>query len=93
MGNTGRKIIELQASLALIQNAAMHDPPLRPGTEEESEQLKGLGGLTPHLRQMTMDKQRVAQLGRRYGLDEVIRWKPQRVYFFPWSRRIGEAQG
>ena len=93
-------MIEVQASLALIQIAAMQGMPQRPGTEEESEPLKGLGGLTAHLRQMTMDKQRAAQLGRRYGLDEVIRWKPQRVcdassFAFrsgTW-RRTGEAHG
>lgn len=72
----------------------MQGTPQRPGTGEEgeSELLKGLGGLTAHLRQMTMDKQRAAQLGRRYGLDEVIRWKPQRVcmhaYFAFFIRNV-----
>lgn len=41
--------------------------------------LEGLRGLTPEAKDTVLDKTRLAQIGQRYGLDKVTRWKPKNV--------------
>ncbi|KAL6722238.1 hypothetical protein ACLMJK_001345 [Lecanora helva] len=80
----GRRIIELQASLTLLHGASTSDiPPAQDEFGREPFQhpsLQGLDGLTAHAKVMMLEKKRVAQLASgRYGLDEVLRWKPKKM--------------
>ena len=74
----------MQLSLALMSKslATPHPPPTPdkygrvPFTHPA---LDGLGGLTQKAKTMVMEKSRMAQLAARYGLGEVLRWKPKKV--------------
>lgn len=41
--------------------------------------LTGLAGLTKEKKMIVLNKKRVAQLANKYGLTEVLRWKPKKV--------------
>lgn len=43
--------------------------------------LEGLAGLTRQKKDGMLDKRRMAQLARKYGLVGVLRWKPKEVSF------------
>jgi len=79
----GRRIVELQSSLALVHGAAANNSAPMPdqyGREPFSHPaLQGLDGLTETAKLKTLEKRRLSQLAERYGLDGVLRWKPQRV--------------
>ena len=42
--------------------------------------LDGLGGLTEKAKGIVLEKKRIAQLAGKFGLPEVVRWKPKKVY-------------
>ena len=79
----GRQIVGLQSSLALIHKSTLTDPP--PARDEYGREpfdhtaLYGLRGLTSHTKWVTTERDRLAQLATRYGIDGVVRWKPKRV--------------
>ena len=81
----GRRIVELQTSLTLV-----HSSSLKPHAPQDDEYgrtpfhhpaLEGLSRLGLHMKLRYIDKRRVAQLAKDYGLDTVLRWKPHRVSF------------
>ena len=41
--------------------------------------LAGLAGLTLQRKNAILDKKRTARLAEKYGLTEVLRWKPRKV--------------
>ena len=41
--------------------------------------LAGLAGLTEQRKQAVLDKKRTAQLADKYGMVDVMRWKPKLV--------------
>ncbi len=86
----GRRIVELQTSLALVHRASADGyapTPDQYGREPFSHQaLQGLEGLTENAKFMVMEKRRLSRLGERYGIDGVLRWKPRRV----WARSLDE---
>ena len=54
----------------------------------EHAQLEGLSNLSEGTKLEILSKERLAQLGREYGLDRVIRWKPRKVTSSPpFSKR------
>lgn len=79
---TGRRIISLQTSLALLSSPQGTPAPKfdQYGREPFTHPaLEGLRGLTPEAKETVLDKTRLAQIAQRYNLDKVIRWKPKRV--------------
>jgi len=87
----GRRIVELQTSLALLHGASATDIPTTQdqyGREPfQHPALQGVNGLTAQAKAMTLEKHRMAKLAERYGLDGVIRWKPKRVSWENLSQR------
>lgn len=83
MGIAGRRIIELQASLHMIAaSAAIPEPTgADPWGREpfEDRALAGLAGLTLERKRAVLDKKRMAQLAKKYGMIPVLRWKPKFV--------------
>ncbi|KAL8689212.1 MAG: hypothetical protein Q9218_005064 [Villophora microphyllina] len=79
----GRRIIELQASLHMLAASTTTPEPSHPdefGREPFKDPvLAGLAGLTRERKERILDKKRVAQLASKYGLTEVMRWKPRLV--------------
>jgi len=79
----GRRIFELQTSLALVHEVsanAITPTPDQYGREPFSHPaLQGLNGLTENTKAMVTEKRRLSQLAERYGLDGVLRWKPKTV--------------
>ncbi len=41
---------------------------------------------------MVIEKKRMAQLAGRYGLEQVVRWKPKKVYLFLESTHPTQRQ-
>lgn len=86
----GKRVVDLQTSLALL-NAA--NPEMQSGQAPEPDkfgrtpfQHRSLGGLqniTESAKATELDKSRLANLGKSYGLANVIRWKPKNVSLSP----------
>ncbi|KAL8774926.1 MAG: hypothetical protein Q9194_003888 [Teloschistes cf. exilis] len=80
---TGKRIIELQASLSLIAGSTTTPEPAQLdeyGREPfKHPALTGLAGLTRDRKVMVISKTRMAQLANKYGLMQVLRWKPKKV--------------
>lgn len=83
---SGRRIVELQTSLALIHNGGLASNSVQRDrfgrTAVQHPALKGIEGLSDTTKDNALDKQRVVALAEKYGLDGVIRWKPRNVCFF-----------
>ncbi|KAL8702894.1 MAG: hypothetical protein Q9201_003928 [Fulgogasparrea decipioides] len=79
---TGRRIVELQTSLSMLAASTAIPEPATPdefGREPfKHPVLAGLTGLTYQRKTKFLDKRRTAQLAEKYGLTEVLRWKPRR---------------
>ncbi|KAL8707937.1 MAG: hypothetical protein Q9225_007679 [Loekoesia sp. 1 TL-2023] len=77
----GKRIVDLQASLHMIAGSAAipeHPTPDRWRREPfKHPVLEGLAGLTLKRKQAVLDKKRIAQLASKYGLADVLRWKPK----------------
>lgn len=80
---TGKRIVELQTSLALV-----HLPSPKHATSQADEYgrtpfehpaLQSVDKLGVYAKLRYTDKKRVAQLAKNYGLDTVVRWKPRDV--------------
>ena len=82
--HTGRRIVELQTSIALISSSTARHI-LQPEAAHAAEAtladpaLQGLEKLTEKTKKYSLDSQRIARLGEDYGLTDVVRWKPRKV--------------
>ena len=85
----GRRIIELQTSLALLHGPSSARPV---STADEFGRmpfqhaaLEGLDGLSTgeNAKYRFLNRDRLAQLAESYGLDGVVRWKPKNVCYLP----------
>lgn len=82
----GRRIVELQASLALIDKpafstsaeASVKDPWGRPLPRPDPS-LVGIENLDRSTKLEALDLARMSGLAQRYGLQKVIRWKPRQI--------------
>lgn len=80
---TGKRIVELQMTLALLASATRdvfkvaEDPHgRRPFQHAATEGIEVLnGGARAHL----LHHKQIAALSQRYGLEEVVRWNPRKV--------------
>ena len=83
-------MIDLQTSLALLNASNPEIPPDQPPKLDEfgrtpfqHRSLSRLDNLTESAKATELDKSRLANLGKSYGLANVIRWKPKNVSFRP----------
>jgi large subunit ribosomal protein L15 len=86
----GRRIISLQASLALLSGPQATI--INPNQEDQYGRkpfthpaLNGLQGLTEGAKHDVLNKTRLSNLAKRYGIDLVTRWKPARTVELPNS--------
>lgn len=82
----GKRIVELQASLALITTGlTSRSTPLEPQPDSYGRiasphpALEGVEALTDKSRRGILDTDRIGNLGNQYGLTRVVRWKPKNV--------------
>ncbi|KAL1970888.1 hypothetical protein VTN77DRAFT_2722 [Rasamsonia byssochlamydoides] len=77
----GKRIVQLQASLALVQDAGnfAREVPEDPHGRQPFTHpaLDGLKNLTSNTRGFLTSKWKIAQLARDYDLQKVIRWAPR----------------
>ena len=85
MFRAGRRILELHTSQALLAQ------PLNPSAASQSAHdtfgrhpfehplLQTLPNLSENAKSHVLEKNRLAQLGKEYGLQGVLRWKPKKV--------------
>ncbi|KAK4501801.1 hypothetical protein PRZ48_007610 [Zasmidium cellare] len=75
----GKRIVDLQASLALLSAPAS---PLTSNFDPEHvynhPSLEGLDNISVPNKMQVLDKTRLAKLAGMYGLDGVVRWKPKK---------------
>lgn len=83
--SVGKRIVQLQASLALVQspstaaNAAAPDAHGRvPFTHPA---LDGLNNLSQGMKDFLISKTQMAELAQKYELQKVLRWSPRKVSF------------
>ena len=84
----GKRIVQLQASLALAQNVSA------PGAKNAQSQaqndqfgrvpfthpaLDGLNNLSAETKKVLTERSKLAELGQKYDLQKVIRWSPRKV--------------
>lgn len=85
MNCIGKRILDLQTSLAMLHTASSHPKVEAPDpygrTPFEHPALEGLEVLSPEAKIDLTDKKRLAQIAEGYGLAGVIRWKPKQVRF------------
>lgn len=80
---TGKRIVQLQVSLALVQNAGNYkrkipsDPYGRQPFEHPA--LEGLENLTDNTKNYITSKNKLSDLAQRYNLQTVLRWSPRMV--------------
>ncbi|KAF2125549.1 hypothetical protein P153DRAFT_348834 [Dothidotthia symphoricarpi CBS 119687] len=85
----GRRIVELQTSQALINSPQENQWPCNREGEAALDEfgrkpflhpaLNGLQGLSDEAESLVLNKERLAGIAERYGLDKVTRWKPKRA--------------
>ncbi|KAL4902378.1 hypothetical protein BDW74DRAFT_158431 [Aspergillus multicolor] len=78
----GKRIVQLQASLALAQsppNTHGQPAPDRYGRKPfEHPALEGLDNLSDNLKRYLTDKSKLAEVARHYDLEKVLRWSPRK---------------
>ncbi|OJJ06980.1 hypothetical protein ASPVEDRAFT_65518 [Aspergillus versicolor CBS 583.65] len=78
----GKRIVQLQASLALAQSPPGTFGTVTPdpyGREPFSHPaLKGLDNLTSNTKKFMTDKSKLAEIARQYELEGVLRWSPRK---------------
>ena len=71
---TGKRIVDLQCSLALLQMPTVEGTP-----QSTHPALLGLENVSSFAKQRTLEKKRLAQVAQQYGLASVMRWTPKKV--------------
>ena len=75
--------MELETTLALL-----HGSSVTPFPEIQNQYrrkpfrhpaLEGLAGVSPESKDQVLNRERTAQLAKKYEIDTVLRWKPKRV--------------
>ncbi|SMQ53712.1 unnamed protein product [Zymoseptoria tritici ST99CH_1A5] len=75
----GRRILTLQTSLALLRAPSPPNLSSLPANEVfYHPSLTGLENISPVTKDQVLDKKRLANIARQYGMEKVVRWKPAR---------------
>lgn len=87
LSNTGRRILNLQMSLALLHSPVATKTQSLPNPEDDRvpfkhPALEGLANLTDVPVGEVLTKKRLAGLATQMGMQEIIRWKPRMVRWF-----------
>jgi large subunit ribosomal protein L15 len=86
----GRRIVELQASLALVvapeSPSSYHEADAHGRVPFTHPQLAGLANVSENYKASLLSKNRLSQLADHYGIPEVLRWKPRKVCTHPPPR-------
>lgn len=75
MAELGKRIVDLQSSLALLQMPQMRGSQSQGGHPA----LQGLENVSAFSKQKILAPGRIARLAQTYGLASVMRWKPRKV--------------
>jgi large subunit ribosomal protein L15 len=86
----GKRLVHVQASLALAQNVAVPaagSTPTEPANKADKfgrvpfshPALEGLSNLSSDNKKVLTDRSQLAELGRKYDLHKVLRWSPKQV--------------
>lgn len=78
---TGRRIVELQASLGMLSMSGHFKTKSQEASIEHPEHpdLEGLEALTEEMKTAYVNPKRIADLARNTGLPDVMRWVPRDV--------------
>lgn len=82
-GTAGKRIVQLQASLALVQSpggSAASSVDAFGRRPFEHPALDGLPNLSPSTKELLLSKAKLAELAQKYELQKVLRWSPRKVY-------------
>lgn len=91
-GSAGKRIVQLQTSLALVQNPANSAGPVAEDPHGRQPfahpALEGLDSLSDSTKVLFTGKTKLAQLAQKYDMQNVLRWSPRKVcpfsfYFSP----------
>ncbi|KAE8349290.1 RNase III domain protein [Aspergillus coremiiformis] len=78
----GKRIVQLQASLALVQNPGNTKTTATPDSFHRvpfsHPALDGLNNLSPETKDFLTNKLKLAELARKYEMEKVLRWSPRR---------------
>ncbi|PYH92228.1 RNase III domain protein [Aspergillus ellipticus CBS 707.79] len=77
----GKRIVKLQASLALVQSPEAGVPPARDAFGREPfahPALEALTSLNPNTKSFLTSKTKMAELAYKYDLQRVLRWSPRK---------------
>ena len=85
IGYTGKRIVDLQSSLAILSSHAATGSPAPPPDSFEREPfqhpaLESIPRLTEAVRKDVTSRKRISDIAQRYGLLSVLRWKPKKVH-------------
>lgn len=78
----GKRIVQLQASLALVQNQTAS---ARPQKDQYGRvpfahpALNGLENLSSQKKSFLTDRRKMAELAQKYDMQKVVRWQPRDV--------------
>lgn len=84
----GKRIVQLQASLALVQNPE-NAPTTNPPKDKYGREpfvhpaLQGLNNLSLNTKSFLTDRAKVAELAQKYDMPRVLRWNPRDVSLPP----------
>ncbi|KAF2725160.1 hypothetical protein K431DRAFT_343154 [Polychaeton citri CBS 116435] len=70
----GKRIVDLQCSLALLQQPVGPSAPQTP----QHEALRGVDNINLTTKDNVLHKSRMATLANNYGIDRIVRWKPRK---------------
>ena len=84
-GCIGKRIVDLQSSLAILSSHAATGSPSPPPDDLEREPfqhpaLESIPRLTEEVRKDVNSRKRMSDIAQRYGLLSVLRWKPKKVH-------------
>ncbi|MCJ1382003.1 hypothetical protein MMC17_005115 [Xylographa soralifera] len=86
----GKRIVDLQSSLAILSSHASTGSPTPPPDSFEREPfhhpaLESVPRLTEEVRKDVTSRKRMSDIAQRYGLLSVLRWKPKKASDLPGS--------
>jgi large subunit ribosomal protein L15 len=83
----GKRIVQLQASLALVQNPEAVNVAVKTDSHGRTPfshpALDGLRSLSSETKSFLTDRSKLAELAQKYEMQNVLRWTPRKVRYCP----------
>ena len=94
LSNVGRRILNLQTTLALLHSPVATQTQSLPDSQNKSQEfahpaLGGLANLGDVQITNILTKKRLASLATQIGMPEIMRWKPRDVRWVFKNRHLG----